>query len=289
MKYCVFMFALVALIASNTTLADDNKWSFAIHPHPRKFEYSQLQQQIWQQAILSQGDDIEICDEVLRAEYDIYKLEYPAFVFSELALEPKMHRAWRDHLVKDFYHLPTQCMVNGAHARVLELLMHLDWVNVRFCGSLAAAPAATAMSPGSTRPQLAPLTLGDDYLAAGLEQMLNLAGLGVPEAMVNVLNYARMQPNLTLNPDVEYFLRMSLRRTFRFEEHWGVEQFKRHLSDKRLAFLELAVDRADLNAVRQTSPPCAAPLERPHPPVIIGMQGLKTAAEGKVRPFSTEN
>ena len=174
-----------------------------------------------------------------------------------LALEPDMHRAWRDHLVKDRYHLPTQCMVSGAHARILELLQHVEWVTFRFCGNLASG---------------APRTFGEDYLAAGLEQMLDLAGLGAPEAMVNALYYAEIHPNLALNADVEYFLRMSLRRTYRFEQHWGVAGLREQFSNARLAFLDAAVKRRDLSAVRSASSPCAPPLERPFPASVIGTQ-----------------
>ena len=94
MKYCVFLFALVALVASNTTLADSHSWSFAAHPHPRKFEYSDLQNRLWQTALQGWGNDVEICDDVLQAEFEVYKLEYPIFVFSELALERGCEEIW---------------------------------------------------------------------------------------------------------------------------------------------------------------------------------------------------
>ena len=259
MKYCVLILALAALIASGTTLAEDKAWSFKANPHPRKFEYSDLQDQLWQKAMRTWGDEIDICDAVLAAEYEVYKLEYPAFVFSELALEPQMHRAWRDHMVEERYHLPTQCMVRSAHARILELLGHVEWVSFRFCGNLHTG---------------LPNTFDEDYLAAGLERMLELAALGAPEAMVNVLYYAAAagQPNLTLNPDIEYYLRMSLRSSPRHEEHWGVAGLETHLPAERIAFLKAAVSRRDLAVVRDTSATCPAPLPRPHPPMLIGTQ-----------------
>lgn len=260
-------------------------WSFRIHPHPRKFEYSDEQNQIWEDALMGKGRAVEICDDLLEAEYEVYKLHYPDFAAQELSLEPKLHRAWRDHLVIEQYHLPSMCMINSAHARVLELLRHLEWVNFRFCGAVAAPVVKAAQevtssgaSPqgASTKPPpsppVGPQTFDEDYLAAGLNQMLAFSALGAPEAIVNALYYAAMHPNLALNADVEYFLRMSLRRTRRFEQHWQVAHLRTSLTGERLAFVDQAVKRGDLKAVRQTSAACPDAVPRPQPTAIRAAQ-----------------
>ena len=241
MKSVCVLVALATLFCGSCVRASDYDWSFEQNPHPRKYQYSSQQKNIWQKAVLGRGRVEDICEDVLEASYEIYKLHYPAFNASERAFEARWQQAWRHHLVIDGYHAPTICMVNTAHGRILELLNHVGHVGFRFCGNLATQPR----------------TFDEDYLAAGLDQMLTLASRGVPEAIVNVLYYSAQQPNLTLNPDIEYYLRRFLRKSHRFEEHWGVMHLNPQFARSRLALVERAIREDDFALVLETTAPCS--------------------------------
>ncbi|MEP0943576.1 MAG: hypothetical protein ABJH63_01340 [Rhizobiaceae bacterium] len=201
---------------------------------------------LWQKALLGGGDAEDICDYVLEAEYEVYKLHYRDFVESEQAFDPDQRQAWLHHLVIDKYHLPTKCMVMSAHRSIVELLNHVRRVTFRYCGNLA------------TQPQ----TFDEDYLAAGLDQMLTFASRGVPEAIINMLYYSAVQPNLALNADVEHYLRKTLRQSYRFEAHWGVVHLRPQFARQRQKFIDAAVERQDLATVLETTAPCSAPMSR---------------------------
>ncbi|MEP1206788.1 MAG: hypothetical protein ABJM29_07225 [Rhizobiaceae bacterium] len=240
--YLVFLiFAAFVLMGAGSPPLDEKPWSFKQKPHPRKYQYSDQQREIWEQALMGGGRAADICEALLDAEYRVYKLHYPAFVDADLSYDPDWQQAWRRHLVSDNYHLPTQCIVHTAHNRIVELLNHVGAVRFRFCGNLGSKPQ----------------TFDEDHLAAGLDQMLVLAGQGVPEAIINALSYASHMPNFELNTDVEYFLRQSLRKTYRFEHHWGVNHLQTELAAPRRVFVEDAVERRDLEKVLQTTASCA--------------------------------
>jgi hypothetical protein len=65
---------------------------------------------------------------------------------------------------------------------------------------------------------------------------------------------------LALNADVEYFLRKSLRSTYRYEQHWGVIHLKPQFARARQQFVDAAVERQDLATVLETTMPCSAPM-----------------------------
>ncbi len=239
-------FMLIFLFGPQTSFAGD--WSFQEHPQPGILELS-LEETRYVDGDWKQDGMLPECGGKVHRSYEIYLKYFPEY--AETAGPEQAYQAWRDYILADEENSLGGCMT-GAYAYAIETLYKRDpsRITISYCGRFSAEPT----------------TEEDLFVVNTIRYLEGLADKGFAVAQGYYLlmdGYGVVR----LNPDILFFLRQSL-----IGSPWAVElglfvtpdsslavnspNLEEQLSPERKAFVDDAVARGDLAAVRETTAPC---------------------------------
>lgn len=191
------------------------------------------------EAIKPDGDgSVPLCTRLVEAHLGVYKARYPEFA-PERASDNRL-AGWRRHVTDPPIAGLSGCIYDLAFYAVVKMIPEVEGMPI-YCGLYAEVPkSASAMD-----------------LAARLDELVALAGNGAGEPLGNLLMLHELAPFVALNPDVEYFLRRSLKReAWTDSAQWDVTPLLDALSAERIEALNKAVAERNLAFVLATTPAC---------------------------------
>ena len=233
--------ASIVIAATNDAWSRGLNWSFAEHPHLYR-----ERQTLDEHAARALVDEMEFetlharCEEVLRVGFKIYSDRYPHF--SKIGTRARRFRAWKYHIVVDYYPIEIHCAVTLPFLQLLRLLFPND-VGLVFCGVFLREPE----------------TQKEHQFVKILEEMIDYADYGKLVIMDHFILLHEPDTSFDLNPDVEYFFRKSLQRNDEYKNVWDTRHLEPLLTRERKKFVSDAAGRKDLMSVLYTTPDCTKP------------------------------
>ena len=184
------------LILSHAAFAQGEPWSFDDHPHPRLSDMTATEKAYLDKQQEENFGSANICEIIVRAEYDLYLQRYPDF--KDTGDEAGNFTRWKNHVSADNDERDTICLF-------VTPLQHLAKLQAErqirrdfyYCGRYSRT--AWTSPEGTAR------TL--------VEEALRYASHGNWEAIILFLQAQDENGLIHLNADVEYYLRMRWRRT----------------------------------------------------------------------------
>lgn len=230
--------ALLLMLWATSSQANDLTWSFAEHPHPSVAELTEKELTAIEQVGTQKGDPGSFCENALQADFGIYNTRNPAF--SGIGDEHTRFSAWKRHIVARDIRSTGACVINDVYTKLIQSTVALPKTGLIFCGKYTRETAT---------PQ-------EKQFAELMDELVDYAQLGSPNAMSSLLAANSDDFPITLNADVEYFLRKSLEQSGEYESRWGSEKLKQHLTAERAMFLDQAAESQNLKAVLETTSNC---------------------------------
>lgn len=234
---CIYFLATYG--GAQAQFANSN-WSFDDHPHP---SFSDLTEEEHEQ--LATGifglERVEYCRSVMANAFDIYRARYPEL--RKTGELDKNYRDWKKSVAKQNpsgigtcpFSLPLYELVEHRPAFVAAGLV--------FCGA-------------NPPPQTSDVEVHFEYLTG---QLISNISTGHKEALFSLLLTHDMESIVSLNPDIEYFIRKSIERIREFEPtDWDVSALTPQLDAERIAFLDQAIEAGDFQSVVATTKPCSS-------------------------------
>jgi len=219
--------------------AENLSWSFTEHPHPDGGEMTEKELAALDEAWEQETETGNYCEPILQAGFDIYKARYPAF--SLIADDHAGFSAWKRHTVTSGIRSTHGCVVNDIYVKLIRSTVGLPKDDLIFCGKYTREPASPE----------------EEKFVAYMDELVDYAQLGSPDAISNLLVVNSDRPPVMLNTDVEYFLRKALVQSDAYEWKWDTSHLEPWLANERIEFINEAINTHDLNAVLQTIPSCA--------------------------------
>ena len=139
--------------------------------------------------------------------------------------------------MRDNYHVERHCVESYPWRALAELTYAGD---LKFCG-VFSRPPTTAIERG---------------LTSLLNEIVSYAELGRIDSMSNLYYLNGFYDFVSLNIDVEYFLRRTLSGYEVYNKYADTRHLEPHLSLQRKSFLDSAVETKDLKSVLDTTHPC---------------------------------
>lgn len=172
--------------------------------------------------------------------FGIYERRYPEF---EKAVPDRRERLqlWQIEAIATYPYPLFSCIVRDWSFALLRRYRTSNFGGFFYCGRWSRP----AISPAEKRFQAA-VEWGLPYVETMRSDML-----------FHFLTVAKVNA-VRLNADVEYFLRTALRQSGDFDAEWPVGHLLSELSEKRIAELDAAIARRDLDFVLETTPSCPA-------------------------------
>ena len=99
----------------------------------------------------------------------------------------------------------------------------------------------------------------DDVFVQALEELMSYASVGSLEAMDDFLGHHRPGSSISLNPDVELYIRKFLHKNDEFKKYkgtWYTAHLEPLLTPERIEFVNAAVARRDFEAVLNSTAAC---------------------------------
>ncbi|MDD9909069.1 MAG: hypothetical protein OXR62_05180 [Ahrensia sp.] len=233
--------AVATSLASSATLAADIDWSFADHPHPGMFEFTsgELAKIETVEPEKDLSDDERYCSQIVPVHYQIYNERYPDY--SSSGEEQARWQAWKNHTVRDKKDPASYCVVFNAAAKLQDLgIWPLDQKLI-FCGRYLRSPENPHESA----------------LIDAIDEVVTYAKLGDSLATTILFWGHKSTGAIQLNPDVEYYVRKSMRESRLANLLTDTSHIDPKLSDEKRDFLDQAVERDDFASVLENTPPCA--------------------------------
>lgn len=244
-NYTVLILLTVIIYLSNATIifivspasAEELNWSFADQPHPLEHQLTAEEEAVLESIDEKRGG-VELCAKVMQTQFAIYGARYPRF--EESGPIEKRFSAWKHHLLKGDYYYESSCINDELFLKVLNTKYEVDFV---YCGVFSDIAETEK-----------------EYLfVESLEQMASYAHMGILEAMHNLLSLHKPGSSLSLNPDVELFIRKSLQKNDELVEYkytWYTGHLEPLMTHERIKFVDDAAKRGDLEAVLSSTSPC---------------------------------
>jgi len=237
---CAFAALLLAAFRPHQILAQNLDWSFEAHPYPGYAQMTGEEFELRGNGLASAESPAELCRLIISNAFDVYNDRYPDF--RRTGDVDQRYHAWRTHLS----HLDLDVIGNCAYTlpfyEIIELSTQLRDAGLSFCGRVRTASA----TPLETRFQI--LT----------GQLIDHVKTGQIEAVAALYSTHDATSVVTLNPDVEYWVRSRLALSDRLDPaDWDISHLLPKLDPERIAFLDDAVARGDFSAVVETTGPCA--------------------------------
>ena len=211
-------------------------WSFDEHPHPQEHMLTHEEKLIIETAE-SEGR-AGFCERSLETKFQIYNARYPEF--AQNGDNGARFLAWKRYLASDRNNLENFCIRLSAANRILDAKYNTDLI---FCGVFSLKPET-------------PL---EQAFAEAVEELISYVGVGNLAAMHELLYHHRPGTIVSLNPDVELYIRKYAYVNTEFDRHegtWYTDHLEPLLTPQRIAFVDDAVERGDFRAVLETTSAC---------------------------------
>ncbi len=235
-----FAMLLAMFLFIGVSSAADIDWSFADHPHPEPHQLSVEEEAALNAAHRPDIPFTKFCDRVVQANFDIYNKHYPQFAAT--GDFPTRYSAWRYHLVAVPVPWESSCVFDQTSMKISESLQTIIKSGLVFCGVYSRQPR----------------TPKEKEFVNDMNELVDFIGFGDPDAVWQLFNFRLSKPQINLNPDVEYFLRKSLRQNERLKNDRKTSHLEPLLSRERIEFIDQAVKRRDFEAVLQSTRPCTS-------------------------------
>jgi len=241
-NYNVLVILICALLLSNiiqlnfANAAPNNEleWSFVDNPYP--FEHMLTDKERAAVQLPSEENDFaKFCERLVQAHFKIYSDRYPQF--AESGPEDKRFVAWKRHIIEDGYTFESYCIDLQPFFGLLEAQHQ---VNLIFCGVFSGKPATTH----------------ERVFVHAVEKLIADADAGNFRAMHQLMNLHTPESSLSLNPDVELYIRKLLQSNDEYKKEWHTCHLEPLLTPERIEFVNTAVERGDFAAVLETTAPC---------------------------------
>ncbi|AJY47398.1 hypothetical protein [Martelella endophytica] len=256
------MRALLTFILFVVTAPAALAWSFEDHPQPVRSEMT-FEEWEFVTSELEYNPRIPDCGDYLRGHYEIYEKRYPAY--AQEGPPDERYALWRAYIQTDsaFDNLNT-CMTLPYVMEMFRLAKgELVQSDLRYCGQFSREPE----------------TEREAEFAALMDRLQEAAQRGSEAALLSFLVTDNGEGMTPLNPDVLFYLRLSLTGTQTANEQrlfdddfiywyraWNQDNLAAQLSPERRRFVEQAVRDRDLAAVLATTGPCGDMGWRPPTP-----------------------
>lgn len=233
----LYLSNIIASMAASSAASNELYWSFDDHPHPQSHMLT-VEEKNTLNSINDYRGGIELCSKTMQSQFAIYGGRFPRF--EQSGAEEKRFSAWKLHLLKGDYEFESECITDELFLKILETK---HYVNLVYCGIFSGIAE----------------TEQEHLFVESLEQMASYAHLGILTAMGNFISLHRPGSNLSLNPDVEFFIRKSLQKNVELVEYkytWYTGHLEPLMTQERIEFVNAAVERGDLDAVLSSTSPC---------------------------------
>lgn len=233
----------LTILSTPAAWAQRDTWSFQHHPHPTRAELTEHEELLYDGPVRS-GESDDRCVRDIQRNLTIYRSRYPEFGKSD---QPDVDiSAWKVHFVQTATDYVIVCFVVGSGLS----LSAIDSVAARrfeprpefyFCGQFSRPPET---------PQ-------EHEISLLVNEIFGYAKL-LRESPVNSLMIGDAgRRSIELNADIGYYFE-------KFKKQYPdlpylepeLEQWIAQLSPARIAFVDAAGARGDLDAVIETTAPC---------------------------------
>lgn len=236
--YVLFLFSTIQLNFSNAGSNNDLEWSFSDQPHPADHTLTRDEKAPLQETAQEQGFT-EYCSKLLSAHFNIYNDRFPKFMQTGSA--DRRFLAWKYHVVvdgfSDGYNGAKHCVQFMAFNRASEANTSN---NLHFCGAFSDDSRIRS----------------DREFRNAIEETISYADAGNPYALDSLLILHLPDSNVMLNPDVEFYIRKSLRINDEYKDTWDTTHLEPLLTPERIGFVNAALERGDFASVLNTTAPC---------------------------------
>lgn len=227
-----------------SAFAEDLNWAFTEHPQPDSTDLPKKERALTENAKNGKVELRAFCDEILPAEFGNYNARYPAF--KKTGTEHLRYSAWKTYIVASANMPAAYCVVSDVTIKLIRSTPQNLKSSIAFCGIYSRHPET---------PQ-------EKQFADLMDELSGYAELGSPVAISGLLSLNGTIPSISLNTDVEYFLRKSLEQNGVHESGWSSDELKPMFNAERINFLNAAVENHNLKAVLKSTSACTQlPLE----------------------------
>lgn len=189
----------------------------------------------------SDEDGTAYCDRSLQIQFEIYNKRYPKFAKS--GDEDQRFLAWKRYLAVAPNNSESFCIIYSVFDKIMDTKSDTGLV---FCGIFSHAPETST----------------DNAFFQALEELVSYASVGSLDAMDDFLGHHRPGSSISLNSDVELYIRKFLQKNDAFRKYegsWYTAHLEPLLTPERIEFVNAAVERGDFEAVLDTTAPCPTP------------------------------
>ncbi len=229
-----FGFLLLAIFGA---AAQENAWSFEDNPQPRSEEMTSAERKFLDDTknpALNAG----ACATFLTRYYKIYQNHYPDF--QKTGDAETRFRSWKLYQARTGYYISCLSFVVWEELSEIDLAGSFD--DFYFCGLYSRPPATAA----------------EREAAKYIDELFEYAKNGSSFAISTLLTANRLMEIVEMNPDVEYYISRLVVAEFKGERPPRyVSHLEPLLSEERRAFVDRAAENFDLQAVLDTTEPCA--------------------------------
>ncbi len=231
-----FGFLLLAIFGA---AAQENAWSFEDNPHPT-YEEKTSQESSLTNFFIGTDSLPTYCEKVVSANYKVYQQRYPDFQKSG---DPETNFAnWETHILTPTERIFSYCVIYSWTIKMEPLLDPPPDADFYFCGLYSRPPASER----------------ERKTAEVIDRIIVFAKTGSMSASIFFLVTNDRLDFFDLNPDVEYYFSKLVEQYLVLDTNLGdVVNLEPLISEERRAFVDRAAKNSDLQAVFDTTEPCA--------------------------------
>ncbi len=219
-------------------LAQKLDWSFEEHPQPISFDLVGEEFRLLTRGTADTGSH-DYCRIILANAFEIYERRHPDFL--KTGEIDRRYREWKAYMARKNDIYLGFCLYEIPTMELYRTSFRIDMDGLQFCGARITSSGTPA----------------ERYFQYFTDQLLDNAEAGQVDALDSLLASNELRDLISLNPDIEYFLRRSLFVAGEGKpEDWDVSQMLPELDAERIAFLDDAIARKDFAAVVATTPAC---------------------------------
>ncbi len=233
--------AFMMLSGSNiSVLATEHSWSFIEHPHPTNVQLPKRDANLIRQIYSDQLPIDELCERVVRLEYQAYQKYYPSYSQgrnADIALQN-----WKIHAVTIEAGALNTCVYLLSLLELAPLIEPDFEPDLYYCG-VYSRPAQTDFEQEM-------ISLFDEYVT--------LVAAGDSVGASNILSLNRFENNLMLNDDVHFYFSLLLQPHLDADPRLpALINLSPNISGERKSFIENAAQAHNLQSVLDSTEPCA--------------------------------